>query len=510
MNISIDKSSPEPIYEQIRRQVEDLVRQGLLTSGTRIPSVRELAVRLGVTKNTVNVAYDELAARRLIETKRGSGTFVTRAPGIATGVDLHRRQEMVPDLADFPAMRWQPYFFQSEFFGMPVGPQNQELIRFTQAAPDPALFPFERVKQVATNLLWTPQEYFFDVGHAQGFQPLVEYLEREMALAGVPMAAGENDIIMTQGFQRSVSLVLDFILQPGQKVAIESPAYPNLLNFLISKRIGYVPIPMDGAGMDTEHLAGALKRGEVHAIITIPTFHNPTGITMSAERREHLLRLAMQHRVPIIEDDWGRCLRYEGPEVLPLKAMDHGGYVIHIGTFTKCLMPGLRISWITCPAGISVELLRSKLGADGGDSYFLQAFLMDFIAKGHFDRHLRRSCKEYKRRRDAMCDTLARHLPSGCRYRVPQGGFSVWLELPSDMPSMPLLGLARRAGVEFLPGVFMMPDRKDAPALRLSFARQDLDHNEQGARILCDVIADCISHPEKLDDGYRSYKDLYR
>jgi DNA-binding transcriptional MocR family regulator len=446
MNLQIDKSHPEPVYEQIRRQIEQLVRDGLLPAGTRIPSVRQLALALGVSKNTVSMAYEELAAQSIIETRHGSGAYVCSQPDVATGVNLGRRQEMAVDLDEFPPMRWEPYFFRSEFFGMPVSKRAGEMIRFTQAYPDPALFPFDRIKQIATNMLWYPREFSFDIGHPQGYQPLVEHIEREMALAGVPMAEGENDIILTGGFQRALSLVLDFIVQPGQKVAVEAPSYSNLLNLLIAKRIEYVPIPMDGHGMDTEYLAGVLARGEVKAIITIPTFHNPTGVSLSHERREHLLRLAMQHRVPIVEDDWGRQLRYEGEALPPLKALDRGSYVIHIGTFSKSFLPGLRIGWITCPAPISVPLLRAKIGADSGDSFFLQALLHDFIQKGHYDRHLRKSVKEYKARRDAMCGALGACLPPACRFRIPQGGLSVWVELPEGMSSLRLLSLARGPG----------------------------------------------------------------
>ena len=510
MNLSIDKSSDEPVYEQIRRQIVELVQGGLLAAGSRIPSVRQLALSLGVSKNTVAMAYEELSAQHLIEARHGSGTYICERPEIITGVDLSRRQEMAPDLAEFPPMRWEPYFFRSDFFIMPLSKRSGEMIRFTQAYPDPALFPFDRIKQVATNMLWYPREFFFDIGNPQGYQPLVEHLEKEMALAGIPMAEGENDIIITGGFQRAVSLLLDFILQPRQKIAIESPSYSNLLNLLIAKRIDYVPIPVDGHGMDTEYLAGVLARGEVHAIVTTPTFHNPTGTTMPQERREHLLRLAMQYRVPVIEDDWGRRLRYEGPSVPPIKALDRSAYVIHIGSYSKCFLPGLRLGWITCPSSIGVPLVRAKAGADCGDSYFLQALLYDFINKGHFERHIRKLQKENLRRRDAMCRNLADSLPRECKFRVPQGGLSVWVELPDGMSSLALLTLARQAGVDFSPAAFMMPDRRDAPALRLSFARNTPQDIEAGVKILCSVIADCLERPELLHDLAAKYEDLYR
>jgi 2-aminoadipate transaminase len=510
MNLTIDRESKTPVYEQIRQQVTQLVKDGLLAGGTRIPSVRELARDLGISVKTVRSAYDELAAEHIIETKHGSGTYVADRPDVAMGANLRTREEMTGALAELPPMRWDPYDYRSEFFAMPRSKSHGGgLIRFTMSSPDPALFPFERIKQVATNMLWYPQEFFFDRGNAQGYQPLVEHLEKTMALAGVPMAEGENDIILTGGFQRALSLILGLIVKDGQKVAIEAPTYAGILNLLIAAKIDYVAIPVDENGMDTEYLAGVLTQGEVKAIITIPTYHNPTGVTMSQERREHLLRLAARHRVPIIEDDWGRHLRYEGEAPPPLKAMDAGGYVIHIGTFSKSFLPGLRIGWITCPAAFSLPLVRAKAASDKGDSHFLQALLHEMILKGHFEKHLRRTVKEYRRRRDCMADMLRRYLPKECRFRVPSGGFTIWVELPPELLSLPLLNLARQNGVEFAPAAFCMPDRKDAPALRLSFARNTTDVIEVGVKSLCSVIADCIENPALLSSGTHEYEDLF-
>jgi 2-aminoadipate transaminase len=509
MIVGVDKDSDVPIYEQIRSRIEALVRDGLLPPGTKLPSVRELARDVGVSKNTVSIAYDELVARNVLESKQGSGTFVARQERVGNDLNLRTRAEMENHIADFPPMRWEPYFFRSEFFGLPLSKRSDQLIRFTQAYPDPELFPFERIKQITRTMLWNPQGHFFDIGNHQGYQPLVEYLEKEMAIAGVPMAQGENDIILTGGFQRALALVLSFLLKPGQAVAIESPTYTGVLNLLISKQFAFVPVPVDEHGMDTEHLAGVLERGEVKAIVVTPTFHNPTGVTMTLERREHLLRLAMKHRVPIVEDDWGRLLRYDGAAAPPLKGSDDGGYVIHIGTFSKVFLPGLRIGWITCPSAISVPLVRAKMGADQSDSFFLQALLHEFIAKGYFLRHVRCSTKAYKKRRNVMCQTLADHLPDGCTFREPQGGFTVWVELPQHIKSVPLLSLARQAGVDFVPSAFVMPDRKDSPALRLSFSRTPPEDIEKGVQVLCSVIADCIDKPELLASGASTYEGLF-
>ena len=509
MNIQIDKGSRTPIYQQIKEQVTRLIHHGLLAGGTRLPSVRQLAKNLGVTKNTVVTAYEELAAENIIETRPGSGVYVTNNVKAATGVSLGTRSEMQGMLSDAPPMTWEPYEFQSAFFGMPKR-RKGEVIKLTLSNPDPKLFPFNRIKQVATNMLWQPKEYFFDRGNPQGFQPLVEHLEREMALAGIPMAEGHNDIIITAGFRRALSLVLDYVVRPGQKVVVEAPCFTGVLNLLIAKRIDYVPVPVDNQGMDTDYLAAVLQQGGIAAIITIPTFHNPTGVSLSAERREHLMLLAVRHRVPVIEDDWGRMLRYEGASVPPLKSIDPGGYVIHIGTYSKIFLPGMRLGWVTCPAKIAVPFVRAKMAADSSDSYFLQALMYDLIVRGHLAKHLRSTQKEYAARRNAMCDVLSRELPPECSFQIPQGGFSVWVKLPEYMYSMPLLGLARQAGVEFLPSAFVNPGRKDGNALRLSFSRNTVEDIKQGTSLLCEVMADCIADPGRLEARDMTYEELYK
>jgi len=511
MNIVIQPDANEPAYKQIHRQIRELIRDGLLEAGAKLPSVRDLAKSIGVSVTTIHTAFEALAAENLIETRQGCGTFVTKHPGIVTGANLRTREEMGGQLSQLPPMRWEPYGFQSDFFLVPESKSHTgRLIRFAQASPDPALFPLDRIKQIATTMLWDPKDFFFDRGHPQGYLPLVDHMEKEMALSGVPMAEGENDIILTGGFQRALSVILRRLLRPGQRVAVESPTYGPILNLLIAEDIGFVPIPLDKDGMDTEYLGSVLKKQDVQAIITIPTFHNPTGITMSLERREHLLRLAARHRVPVIEDDWGRALRYDGEDIPPLKAMDQGGYVVHIGTFSKCFLPGLRIGWITSPAGLSIPLLRSKFAADRSDSYFLQALLYEFILKGHYAKHLRKSLKEYKRRCSAMCKALYEYLPDGCRFIEPKGGFSIWVELPEQLKSLPLYTLAKDAGVQFLPAAFCMSNHQDASAFRLSFSRSTAEEIKTGVKLLCDVISRCLEQPELLEQGAKTYKDLYR
>jgi GntR family transcriptional regulator/MocR family aminotransferase len=488
LHIRLDPAAAEATYVQLARGIRQLVSDGLLPPGSRLPSMRQLSRELGISVNTVYAACDLLAAENLIETRHGSGTFITRDLDAALGVNLRTRAEL--DAAAAPAMDWNRFSFDQRFFFRPQGPQRTgAVLCFDTARPDPALYPFDRIKQTVTSMLWNPQELFFDRGSMQGFQPLVDHLEKEMALSGVAMAEGENDIILTGGFQRGLSIVIRHLLRPGQRVAVEAPGFTGVINLLTAERIGIVPIPMDDEGMDTRVLQETLEHGAAHAVIVTPTFHNPTGAVLSQARRRHLLRLAAQHEIPVIEDDWGRELRFDGPALPPLKALDTGGHVVHIGTFSKTFLPGLRIGWLTCPSALARNLLYSKAGSDAGDSYFLQAFLYDFIRRGHYARHVRHCVREYRKRCQAMCRALERHLPAGCSFGQPTGGLSLWLRLPAGMESLRLLPLAQAAGVSFLPAVHCMPDRSDTSALRLSFSRCSITEIEHGVALLAQAIA---------------------
>ncbi|MCB1188128.1 PLP-dependent aminotransferase family protein [bacterium] len=510
LKILLDKDSQTPLYLQIYEQIVSLVRDGLLAPGERISSVRNLAKDLDVSVTTVFNAYDMLAAENIIERRSGSGTYITEHPEIVLGSNLRTREETIAAQQNRIPLEWDKLTNPFEYFGMPRSRKyGSSVISFSHLYPEPSLFPFDRIKQVATSMLWNPQEFFFDIGHPQGYQPLVEHLEKEMALNGVAMAEGENDIIISGGFRRALGLVLSMILKPGQKVAIEAPTYNGIINCLSVQGIGIVQVDLDEQGIRTDLLERELEAGNIGAIVVTPTYHNPTGITMSMDRRTSLLDLAERFKLPIIEDDYGRQLRYEGKAPLPLKAMDSGNYVIHIGTFAKSFLPGIRVGWLCAPSSLAYDIVAAKLGRDSGDSYFLQVLLHEFIQRGYYSKHVRHAAREYRKRRNVMDRVLREHLPEGCSYEIPNGGFAFWIKLPAGIRGIALLSMSRRAGVDFTPGAFFMPDHSDINALRLSFSRTATSEIEKGVRILCEQIGKAIADPALLKREASSFKDLY-
>ncbi|MEO7992831.1 MAG: PLP-dependent aminotransferase family protein [bacterium] len=507
MFIPIDPESKTPLYQQVVDAIKAMVSDGRLPPNTQVPSSRQLAEELGLSRKTVLTAYQILEADLFLETRPQSGTYVVDrkllTPLTKPSTTGHTEQQ------EAFGFDWSPFEIPGEFFSLPrertATRDDVPPISLIRATPDPHLFPFDKIKQIAQTMVWNPQEYFFQYGHPQGFQPLVEHLEQRMALEGVAMAPGQNDILLVAGFQAGLDLLLDLLCQPGDVVAIEQPTYASILNMLIARKITYIGIPMDAEGMQVSALEEAIKQHPIRAVITIPTCHNPTGITMSLARREQLLGWAERHKVPIIEDDYALDLRFDGLKLPSLKALDHAGIVLHIGSFSKVFLPGLRVGWITAPSPAALSLVRLKRAVDHSDSFFLQAFLYEFIKRGFYDQHVRLACRTYELRRDALIEALDQYLPRSITFSRPQGGMALWVTLPEPWESLPIYHLAREEGVEIGVAPFFWPGKQDAHGFRIAWSLNAETTLREAARRLGQAFDRLIAEPEL----YYAYKERY-
>jgi DNA-binding transcriptional MocR family regulator len=494
MFLSIDKSAPTAVYQQIRDGIIALIRADTLLPGDKLPGTRELAMQLGVSRKTVLTAYLELAADSWVESRPGSSTYVLDRSSLS-----HTLQRRAPamEVLEVPvgngaAMDWSAFELESQYFSMPPYKDNwqgkDEWISFSRATPDVRLFPFERIKKVSGQMLWDPKAYFFDYGHPQGYQPLVDYLGMRMAKEGVDTSSGRNHIAIASGFQVSINLLLTVLLKPGDCVAVEDPTFNSILNVLNTRRIPHRGIPMEHDGMDVDYLERLLARdkpGErIRLIITIPTLHNPTGTTMSREKRERLISLAQRFNVPIIEDNWAMLLGFDGKREPSLKTLDTGGHVIQIGSFSKCFLPGTRVGWLVMPNGVETSIVKAKRALDRSDSYFLQTLVYEFIKKGYLDLHLRKVERIYRARRELMDELMRTHLPPEAGWKRPSGGFTYWVGLPGRASSEELLKLAVQHGIDFAPSSFFSVDNKDGNYMRLAFSTLTQPQLRQGVRRL--------------------------
>jgi len=512
MHIQIDKNAPVPLYRQIVAEVRRLIDAGLLAAGTRLPSSRELAEKLDVSRKTVLIAFQELIAERYLESRPQSGTFVVDRSALADISSEPARLEEEEEQAGEKIMDWEPYQIPGGFFSLPpqreATKQTTKPISFIKALPDSRLFPFEQIKQITQQLLWDPKAFFFDYGHPQGYQPLVEYIEQKEALAGVAMAPGKNDVVVVSGFQQGLNLLSNLIFRPGEAVIVEQPTYAAILNHLIARRIPYYGVPVDDKGMKVSEVEKILKKEKIGAILTIPTFHNPTGTVLPLNRRKKLIEIAAEHQVPIIEDDWARNLRYDGPDVPSLKSLDEPGVVIRLGSFSKIFLPGLRLAWVTLPSELAVPLVRMKRGCDRGDSFFLQVIMHEFILKGYLDKHIRRTKRIYKSRRDALLETMEETFPGELEWTKPHGGFSLWVNLPKKIKSLALYHYCRERGAEFAVANFFWPGKQDASGFRLSWSLLEEGEIIDGATRLGQSLKDVMKDHHILDDLAKIYGEL--
>jgi GntR family transcriptional regulator / MocR family aminotransferase len=485
MRIPLDRQSSVPLYQQIKTYLRQGILSGSLAPDTRLPASRQLAHDLGVNRITVENAYAELEAEGLILSKLGSGTYVLHPDPLLT---------FPKNNTDASWPLWQqnlstddhaaPSKIPHTKLGAPPHPQP---ISFASGIGDANLFPAEEFRKVLQTVMRRDGFATLDYGERNGYGPLRESISHILASQGL-QTRSEN-ILITAGSQQALSLVSQLLLNPGDVILVESPTYSGALELFRALDFKVVGIPVDGQGMQVDRLEKLLQQHHPKLIYTIPNFHNPTGTCLSSARRRQLLVLANRYNVPILEDDFVGDLRYEGRAQPALKALDPGGCVIYVSTFSKMLMPGLRVGFLAAEGPVYGSLVNFKRVNDLATSTLIEHALEAYVTVGRYQAHLHRSCQIFRKRRDVMVSSIQRYLPTGIHFDVPQGGLFIWMQLPDDLTSEELLPLAWEEGVDFAPGSPFFPDELESSNwLRLNFVAQAPSEIEEGIKRLRKAI----------------------
>ncbi len=484
MRIPLDRQSTVPLY----RQIEAFLRQGILSGNlppdTRLPAIRQLARDLGVNRITVENAYAELKADGLILTQVGSGTYVLPP------------YPLPPLPKDDPGAPWplwqQDVQARSKTLKRVrsneiLGTAHPNLIDFAGGAGDSRMFPVKDLRKSIQAVMRRDGIAALEYGERNGYAPLRSTIAHVLASQG--LQASPDTILITAGSQQAIALISQLLLKPEDVILVESPTYAEGLDLFRTLDLKVVGIPTDERGMQVDKLEKLLQRHHPKLIYTIPNFHNPTGACLSSRRRRQLIVLADRYNVPILEDDFVGDLRYEGRAQPALKALDPGGRVIYVSTFSKMLMPGLRVGFLVVEGPVYDSLVRCKRVNDLATSTLVQRALEAYVTIGRYQTHLRRSCRAYRKRRDRMLLAINRHLSAGVHFDPPQGGLFVWLRLPDNLSAEKLHPLAYEEGVTFAPGSGFFPDGFDGERyIRLNFAIQPPDDIETGIRRLGKAI----------------------
>jgi GntR family transcriptional regulator/MocR family aminotransferase len=397
--IALDRRRPAPLHRQIYEEWRRGILAGRFAPGDRMPSTRELAAALRVSRATVTAAYDQLVAEGYLDGHRGSGTFVCQElPDRALGA---ARPVAAP--AAMGPVRLSAFV---ERLG-PIGPRPAVppgVIGLSTTGPDFDRFPFAVWGRLVRRHLrrLSPSQFRY-APHGAGHEPLREaiasYLRRSRAVQ-----CRADQVVVVSGSQQALDLCARVLIDPGDEVVVEEPGYSGARQLFAAAGARLCPAPVDADGI----LVSAMPASARLAYVT-PSHQFPLGVSLSLARRLDLLAWARARRAFVIEDDYDSEFRYSGSPLPALQGLDTASRVVYVGTFSNALFPGLRLGYVVPPPALVEPFVRAKWYADRQTASLEQAALVDFIREGHFEQHLRRMRRLYKGRREALLAALARH-----------------------------------------------------------------------------------------------------
>jgi 2-aminoadipate transaminase len=365
--------------------------------------------------------------------------------------------------------------------------EQSGVISFAGGLPAAELFPVEQVKAATCKALEKQGVQTLQYGATEGYRPLRELVAQDMS-RGVQLNI--DNVLITSGSQQALDLLGKIMIDPGDRIVVEAPTYMGALNAWNPYEPEYVTVSMDEHGARIDELEEAFQQSPKYMYV-LPNFQNPTGVTLTAERRRALLKKARQHTILIIEDDPYAELRFEGealPSLLSLEgeqqAGTYEGNVIYLGTFSKTLAPGMRLGWVIAPATIINKLVQAKQGADLHTATFTQVVAYELIREGFLEGHVPEIRRVYRERRDAMLLAMEEYFPEEVQWTRPSGGMFLWVTLPAGIDAVDLLKAAAEQQVIFVPGEAFYPDHGLSNTLRLNYSHDKPEDIREGIRRL--------------------------
>lgn len=458
-----------PVFHAIASSIARDIERGRLRPGERLSSSRALAMQLGVNRNTVIAAYNELHARGWISIEPARGTFVAARPP--------RRPEapVRPVADDLVGAAPPPTFPTRAGFDLPDGvaadppiARTPGLLLLLGGVPELRFLPQAQLARAyRTALRGAIGRRLIDYAPAQGSErlrtALAELLSR---VRGIP--APVESICVVRGSQQGVYLAARALIRPGDAVAVEALGYRPAWRALELAGARLVPLPVDADGLDIGALEAACARGAVRAVYLTPHHHYPTTVTLSPERRARLLALARRERMVVLEDDYDFDFHYEGRPVLPLAAADSAGVVVYLGTMSKSLAPGLRVGYVVAAPEVVRRIAAYRTYVDIQGDQAIEHAIAVLLEDGVIQQHAARARRAYRLRRDALCEALGRLVPE-LVLTPPRGGMALWGWAPGiDTDAWAARGLTH--GVAFQAERRFRLDGRPGDHVRMGFA----------------------------------------
>lgn len=371
---------------------------------------------------------------------------------------------------------------------------KKKIISFGGGVPDPKSYPISELSKISVEVFERYGHKALQYGPTEGVEDLRSEIVNFSSRYGIKCRSIDN-VIVTTGSQQSLDLTGRIFIDPGDVILVELPTYLAAINAFRTWSPLMVGVKMDDKGMDTSDLEDkvkALKREgkKVKFVYTIPTCQNPAGLSMSYDRRKHLLEIASKYDLLVVEDDPYSYYVYEDVDVTKLKAMDDEGRVIYMSTFSKILSPGFRIGWIIAEEDAIDKYVLAKQAADLCPPVLPQYITLEALRRKLILKVIEEWKPKYREKRDAMLEALAKYMPEGTTWTRPVGGFFVLVTFPEGIDSKRLLEKALDRGVAFVPGKSFFVDGSGGNTARLNFSYPSLEEIEEGVKILGEVVSE--------------------
>lgn len=464
-------------YEKLADEIATLIRSGLLAPGEKVPSVRHASRTYGVSASTVFQAYYLLEDRGLIQARARSGYFVRE----------HAKQPLHEPQLRAGAAQATEVDVSELVFSVLGSLKDPHTVPFGSAFPSPELFPLPRLARSMAQSVRDMPSHAVIADMTEGNPDLRRQIALRYMLSGVRLPLEE--LVITNGAMEALNLCLQSVSEPGDLVAIESPAFYATLQVLERLKLKAVEIPVHPReGIDLDSLADSLQRLPIKACWFMSSLQNPLGASMSDTKKAALYELLQRHQVPLIEDDVYAELHYGAQPPKPVKSFDRDGLVMHCGSFSKCLAPGYRVGWVA-GGRHAQRIARLKLMTTISPSVPAQAALADYLQHGGYDRHLRKLRHQLESQQGSMLASAARHFPADTRVTRPSGGYFLWFEFAERVDALQLFRLALAQGISLAPGPIFSATRGFGHCVRLNHGHPWTAQSEQAMQILGRIIA---------------------
>jgi DNA-binding transcriptional MocR family regulator len=478
LGIHLDPRAEEPLYRQLFDGIVARIRAGTFPPGYRLPPSRSLARELGVHRNTVVRAFEDLESAGFLVSAVGRGTFVAEAPQPAAEVAPIDAGDALPWASLASRAAHAEPLARVERLG--AGSRRSDAINLATMAPSADLLPHALFRRCLEHALRTGRGRALGYAPREGVPRLREQVALDLARQGIPASA--DDILITTGSQQALDLVVRALVNPGDPALVNETTYQGALTLLSIGGARIIGVPSDEDGPELQAIRRYAGAG-AKLLYLMPNCQNPIGCRIAQRRREELVAWSHLAGVPLVEDDYASDLDLDGAAPLTaLRTLDRE--VLYFGTYSKKLIPSLRIGYLVCPPAIRGALCRLKQAIDLGTSALLQHALAEFLERGWLSAHLESVRAEYRRRRDALEEALRRHLPRAVRWKRPEAGMALWIPAPPGLDVAALHAEALRVGVLFSPSQLYEVGGASRQGLRLTFGAEPPERLVEGARRL--------------------------